>query len=128
MPAKVLIFDFFGVLYVNGELNQPLIKMIEQLKPQYKMGLLSNMDHSWLNAFSQRTLVQELFDEIVLSGDEGVIKPDPRIYKIMADRLKVELDTCTMIDDLIENVDAAIELGMRGIWYKDMSSLNSLVQ
>lgn len=128
LPTKAIIFDFFGVLYVDGQLNQPLIKLIRNLKPEYKVGMLSNMDRSWLEAFSHRKLVEELFDEIVLSGDEGITKPDLRIYKIMANRLKALPEECIFVDDLIENVEVAENLGMRGIWYKDMTSLNGLIQ
>jgi epoxide hydrolase-like predicted phosphatase len=128
LPTKAIIFDFFGVLFVDRQLNQPLIDLIRNLNSDYKIGMLSNMDRSWLEAFSHRAVVEELFDCIVLSGDEGIIKPDPRIYKIVAKKLKVEPEQCVMVDDLIENIDAANELGMRGIWYKDMSSLDQLVQ
>lgn len=128
MATKALIFDFFGVLYVDGTLNQELVTLITRLKSKYKIGLLSNMDHSWLNSFSSRQVVKELFDVIVLSGDEGITKPDARIFKIAAERLGVSSEECVMVDDLAYNVDAAEALGMHAILYKDIDSLSQLLQ
>lgn len=128
MPAKALIFDFFGVLYVDGELNQPLLTLLKKLTSDYKIGLLSNMDRSWLDSFSDRQVVEDLFDVIVLSGDEGIAKPDPRIFQTTAKRLHVEVEECVMVDDLAYNVEAAEALGMRTVLYKDIDSLSQLLQ
>ncbi len=53
----------------------------------------------------------ELFDGIVVSGDEGVVKPDPRLFAILRDRYGLNPATTLFIDDSPKNVAAADELG-----------------
>ncbi|MCU1374518.1 MAG: family phosphatase [Actinomycetia bacterium] len=64
-----------------------------------------------------------LFDAVVVSGREGVIKPDPAIYRILVDRHGVDPATAAFIDDRPENVAAATDLGFRGIHFTDAAAL-----
>jgi epoxide hydrolase-like predicted phosphatase len=72
-------------------------------------GLVSN---SWGTRRYPRELLAELFDGIVLSGDEGFRKPDPRMYELGAQRIGVAAQACVFVDDLAFNLDPARELGM----------------
>ena len=54
----------------------------------------------------------ELFDGIVISGEEGFRKPDPRMYELGAQRIGVAPGECVFVDDLAFNLDPARELGM----------------
>ena len=55
------------------------------------------------------------FEGIVVSGEEGIAKPDPAIYQILLDRYGVEAGRPPLfVDDRAENVEAAEALGMRG--------------
>ena len=55
--------------------------------------------------------LSELFDGIVVSGDEGVAKPDPRLFEILNDRYLLDPATTAFIDDSPANVAAAAGLG-----------------
>lgn len=57
------------------------------------------------------------FEGIVVSGEEGVIKPDPRIFRILLDRYGVPAETAVFIDDVAANAAAASALGMHGIHF-----------
>ena len=72
-------------------------------------GLVSN---SWGTRRYPRELLAELFDGIVISGDEGFRKPDPRMYELGAQRIGAEPSACVFVDDLAFNLDPARELGM----------------
>lgn len=63
------------------------------------------------------------FDHIVVSGDEKVIKPDPRIYEILLDRIGRNASECVFIDDGIRNIEAARKLGFAGIHYRNPAQL-----
>jgi FMN phosphatase YigB (HAD superfamily) len=63
------------------------------------------------------------FDGIVVSGVEGVIKPDPRIFRILFERHRVATETAVFIDDVAANADAASELGIHGIHFRDPEQL-----
>lgn len=53
------------------------------------------------------------FDEVVLSTDHQIRKPDPRIFQITADRLGLNPQECVFVDDTEDNLVAAARLGMR---------------
>src|SRR5438876_696441 len=55
----------------------------------------------------------------VLSGREGVRKPEAAIYLLAADRLRVEPDRCVFVDDMPANVDGAKAVGMAGVLHRD---------
>ena len=58
------------------------------------------------------------FDGIVVSGNEGVIKPDPRIFRILLERYRIAPDEAVFIDDNPGNAAAAAALGIHGIHFR----------
>ena len=63
------------------------------------------------------------FRAIVVSGEVGVAKPDPAIYRFLFEHHGVEPRGAVFIDDSQANVDAAISLGMTGIRFRDARAL-----
>jgi 2-haloacid dehalogenase len=61
----------------------------------------------------------DLFDGIVVSGEEGLLKPDLRIFQRFLERYDLKAHECIFIDDNISNVAAACSLGMSGIHYQE---------
>lgn len=53
----------------------------------------------------------------------GVAKPDPRIYEIAAERAGVPMDRCLFVDDRLENIEAAVALGMTGVLFREPTDL-----
>ena len=74
---------------------------------------------------SQRTRFPflEWFDGIVVSGNEGVIKPDARIFRIVLERYGIAADEAVFIDDNPLNAKAAAELGIHGIAFESPEQL-----
>ncbi|MCT9931471.1 HAD-IA family hydrolase [Planotetraspora sp. A-T 1434] len=62
-------------------------------------------------------------DDVVSSARVGVVKPDRRIYDIAAQRAGVPPQRCLFVDDRMENVEAAVALGMTGVLYTGISDL-----
>ncbi len=77
-----------------------------------RTGLLSN---SWGLSPYPMVELRARFDDIVLSGEVGLRKPDPAIYRLAARRLEVEPEDCVFVDDLAGNVRAAAALGMTAV-------------
>lgn len=97
--------------------NEPLFNYIrDELRPQYKLGLLSNAGANWLDELFAPWQVA-LFDEAVLSYQIGTIKPDPVAYETIAHRLGVMPDECVFIDDQPRYCEGAEAVGMRAIKY-----------
>jgi len=65
----------------------------------------------------------EWFDGIVLSGEERVIKPDPRIFRILLDRYRIAPEEAVFIDDNPANAAAADALGIHGIHFRSPPEL-----
>jgi epoxide hydrolase-like predicted phosphatase len=80
-----------------------------------KTAMLSN---SWGNTYDQDQLA-ELFDVAVISGEVGLRKPEPEIYRLTAERLGVPTRECVFVDDLPPNVRGAVAVGMVGVHHVD---------
>ena len=65
----------------------------------------------------------DLFDDIIVSGQEGVAKPNPEIFKILGDRVPHPLARCVFIDDNEANIEAAGQAGLDTILFTDTGHL-----
>lgn len=65
------------------------------------------------------------FRDIVVSGAEKLVKPDPAIYRLALARFGLEPQAALFVDDRAENVDAAMALGMRGHLFSDAPTLRA---
>ncbi|MFL5913134.1 MAG: HAD family hydrolase [Gaiellaceae bacterium] len=83
-----------------------------------RTGLLSN---SWGLDYP-RDGWDTLFDTIVISGEVGLRKPDPAIYKLAAERLELSPNQVVFVDDLAPNVRAAAAVGMVGVHHTDVEA------
>jgi HAD superfamily hydrolase (TIGR01509 family) len=108
----------------DNQPNEPLFAFIKELKPKYKIGLLSNAGANWLNDIFTPEQVA-LFDAISLSFETGFVKPDPRAYQSIADRLGVPPEDCILIDDQERYAAGANEVGMQMIVYKDFEQVKA---
>lgn len=120
MSIKAVIFDCFGVLTsINAnDTNEALFAYIrDDLKPHYKIGMISNAGADWLHELFEPWQV-ELFDDTILSFEVGIVKPDPAIYEMAATRLGVTPEECIFVDDIEQFCTVAADLGMKAIWHQ----------
>jgi putative hydrolase of the HAD superfamily len=81
-----------------------------------RTGLISN---SWGAGLEyDQSLLDELFDAIVISGDVGMHKPEPAIFLLGAERIGVPVADCVFVDDLRENCAGAEEVGMTAVLHR----------
>ena len=76
-------------------------------------GLTNFSTEKW-PSFCRAFLFTDIFDGVVVSGQEGLVKPDPRIYQVAIQRFGLDPERTFYVDDRQENVDAANALGLRG--------------
>ncbi len=81
-----------------------------------RTGLISN---SWGTRRYDRAMLEELFDGVVISGEEGMRKPAPEMYVLGARRVGAEPGACVYVDDLPFNLPPAAELGMATVHHVD---------
>ncbi len=77
------------------------------------------LSNSWANEYPREGW-DELFDTVVISGEVGMRKPEPRIYQLLLDRLKLPAGACVFVDDLAVNVAAAVQIGMVGVLHRSV--------
>ncbi|MFD4469031.1 HAD-IA family hydrolase [Rhodococcus sp. NPDC058505] len=110
-----LILDFGGVLDGPGSDPEPLVAVVADLRARgVRTAILSN-DPGGPGGAALRGLGGRVVDEVVLSGDVGLAKPDPRIFLHAARLLGVPPARCVFVDDLIGNVRGAVAVGMVGV-------------
>jgi epoxide hydrolase-like predicted phosphatase len=112
--------------------NQQLLDYIKTLKPRFKVGMLSNINsRDRLSIRFAPGQLDEHFDTIVASGDEGYVKPQPKIYHIAATRLGVAATECLFIDDIAEFCEGARQVGMQAIQFittdQAITDINALI-
>ena len=83
----------------------------------YRTALLSNAS-AGLPDYLVELGIDDAFDVIVVSGLEGVAKPDPRIYVSVLERLGVEPREAVFVDDMQVNVEAARDLGLHAFRFR----------
>ena len=72
---------------------------------------------TWPEGLKVHPRLGEVFETLVVSGQEGIIKPDARIFHMLCDRAGVAPENCIFIDDGLHNVDGARAVGMDGIHF-----------
>lgn len=81
----------------------------------YKLYCITNFTPAGYEQCYDRISFIERFDGCVFSFREGIVKPDPEIYKVLLRRYGLKAEECVFIDDTEENVRSAQKLGMAGI-------------
>jgi putative hydrolase of the HAD superfamily len=102
----------------GDQTDEELVRYLGGLRPHRKTALLSNAWPGARRVFSERMGLADAVDEIIISAEEGVAKPDPAIYWIALRRLGVKPREAVFVDDVAANVEAARALGMHGVQFR----------
>ncbi|MBO1766255.1 HAD family phosphatase [Allobranchiibius sp. GilTou38] len=88
---------------------------------------LTNWSHELFPVALARFDFLQLFEDIVISGEEGIAKPDPEIFEVLAERLEHigDLEETIFIDDRLDNVQAAVLAGMDAVQFTSPSDLRA---
>ena len=110
----------FGELWFAGRRpNTEFIAYLTGLAGRgVRLGLLTNNVKEWEPRWRAQ-VPTELFAAIVNSADEGIRKPDPRVYRLLLDRLGAEPGQCVFVDDDDANCAAGRELGLHVVPFTD---------
>lgn len=101
-------------------IDTDLVAYAQGLKKQgYRIVCLSNGSHEWTLQVINDHAMGHLFEDVILSGDLGIIKPDPEIYEYMLRKLKLPASEVLFVDDRQVNVDGAEACGIRGMLFTD---------
>jgi 2-haloacid dehalogenase len=130
-PEKEHLIRAFGDRFdemIPGALDE-VVEILVRLKhrgtPLYA---LTNWSAETFETQPRRFAFLELFDGIVVSGREELIKPDERIFRVLLDRYSIDPAKAVFIDDAAENAQAASRLGIHGIHFEGAPSLLATLQ
>jgi len=117
-PCCLKRSDFWNAwkLLLGEEKNT--VNILEALNKQYSIWLLSNTNPKHIqDEIEKRYLFPSLVNGAVYSFDVGVRKPEKEIYEIAMQRANANPQECLFIDDLLENIQAAKQIGIEGIHF-----------
>lgn len=86
---------------------------------------LSNFSAEFWPPFRTGKAVFDHFEDILISGEEKLVKPDPAIYQLALSRFGRMADQCLFIDDRQENINGCEAEGIRGHLFQDSSTLEA---
>jgi putative hydrolase of the HAD superfamily len=103
------------------EPNRELFDHFRTLRAErgLRFALCTNNVREWEPLWRPKLPIDEVFDVVVDSAFVGTRKPEPEIYAITLERLGLPAEACIFLDDLEVNVEAARNVGMLGIVYRD---------
>ena len=124
--------EFFDAFFGGDVADQEMVCDIAALRPQYVTAILSNAWDDLRSVLEEKWQITYAFDEIFISAEMGIAKPDPKIYKMVLEKLGFAPEETVFVDDFIENIEAAQKLGMHGIHFQSkaqaMGELQKLLQ
>lgn len=103
-----------------------MYELIEELKAKgYGIYLLSNASFRQ-HEYWPRIEASRFFDGTLISADEGIVKPQPEIYRLILERFGLDAEECFFIDDVPANIEGALYCGIPGaVFHNDVSLLRS---
>ncbi len=94
-------------------------------QPDVALYGLTNWSMETFPQARERFGILQMIDRYVVSGAEGMVKPDARLFQVLLDRYGLKAEECTFIDDNEANVRAAESLGMKGIVFRGADDLRN---
>jgi len=112
-------------LFAALQPDQPMLEAVGRARDAgVPTGLISN---SWvMDHYTDE--IRSLFDEVVISAEVGLHKPQPEIYLLAAERLGVRPEDCVFVDDLRENCAGAEAVGMTAVLHRESAETIARVE
>lgn len=119
------IWDTF---FDKSQINKEVVEVIKKLKRNYKIILFSNHESELLHKLLQRHSITDLFDQMIISSEHKMAKPDPRFYELLTKISKIEKNEMIFVDDSSENIEAAKKIGLKTIRFESAEKLKEDLQ
>lgn len=95
------------------------LEVLTRFSRQYSLGLLTNGSPRFQRAKLEYSGLGKYFNTVVVSGEHGIGKPDPRIFKIVLDGLGAAPSTAVMVGNSLErDIQGARRAGVRSVWLR----------
>jgi len=99
---------------------QQMDELLKWVEKHYQVGLLTNIMPGFLSALRRHHLIPDIsYDAVVDSSEVGVIKPEPEIYRLAADKAGCPAENILLVDDSRANLRAAEKQAWKVLWFND---------
>ena len=102
---------------LRGEIAGTVAVLDELASRGRRLYALTNFSHETWPVARARFEFLGRFEDVVVSGEVGMVKPDPRIYRLAIERCRLDAARTVFVDDLPANVEAARAEGLRGVHF-----------
>jgi putative hydrolase of the HAD superfamily len=111
----------FGETYMGGlHENAELFGFYRALHARgLRFAMLTNNVREWEPLWRAKLPIDEIFETVVDSAFVGMRKPDPAIFALVLERLRLPAEACVFVDDLPVNIEAAEGLGFAVVQHRD---------
>jgi HAD superfamily hydrolase (TIGR01549 family) len=114
------------MLHDPPQLKIGVKKTLENLAPNYQIGLISNTGVTpgkTINKVLEEYNILQYFDSTIYSDEIGLFKPHPKMFEIPLNKFKVKSKDAVHVGDMLEtDIKGAKNYGMNTIWFNDMNS------
>jgi 2-haloacid dehalogenase len=108
---------------VPGAIDESVALLYQLRHRRVPLYALTNFSVDKFHQTRQRFGFLDWFDAVVVSGEEGLVKPDPALYRVLLDRYRLDPDRVVYIDDTLVNVTTAADLGMTALHFTGPAQL-----
>lgn len=105
--------------FAGDRLDYTLVDEIRTLKQHYTTAILSNYMKVLRDQVENQWKIGDAFDHLIISSEVGVMKPAPGIYQIALKKIGCHPHEAVFLDDFIQNVFGAQNIGMHAILFKN---------
>jgi epoxide hydrolase-like predicted phosphatase len=130
--APVLLNRLRKGVISRKRINLEVVHFLEGLRPCYKTAILSNASNKARQMFTEPLRLDRVVDTMIISAEEGLAKPDERIYHVALNRLGALPEEAVFLDDRLENIEAAWRVGMQAVQFHDtaqaLAAMNAFIQ
>jgi len=123
-----LIQRFRRTMFSKRQLNRPIFRLMAELNQSAKVAILSNAGDQTRVLMEDILHLDSVVEEIIISAEEGVIKPDPKIFQIAMERMHSVPEQSLLLDDYEVNVQAAREFGMKAVHFISNEQAISMIR
>jgi len=123
--------EFRRAFWAGDRLDEELVALIRHLRDEgYRTTLLSNGPADLPRLVEQMGIIDafDAFDVVVISGREGLAKPDPAIFELALERTGVAAEEAVFVDDFRVNVAMARQVGLHATRFRGLAPLRKWLQ
>lgn len=111
------IAEFKRQFFAGDLIDQEIIKWIQENRSKYQITILSNAMDELRNELKEKHHISHFFDQIFISAEMGLVKPNPQIFHTLISQLGKLPQNIFFIDDNIDNIKAAQKIGINTIHF-----------